>query len=139
MQSRRRRAGTLVVVTIVMAGASSVVPGHAAEPDAVPAALIEATVCAEPTPLPAVTDARTDGATRVAFAVPNQTWVKLGANGDEVAASTNTGCRPRSIDQVTVMDADGIVRPATADEIERAVAGFQSGDWREPGVWHSGG
>jgi len=129
-------AGALAVVTIVIAGASSVAPGHAAESDAAAPRLVEAAVCAEPTPLPPVVDTRTDGATRVSFAVPNETRLRIDAAGDEVAASTNTGCRPRAIDRVIVVGDDGAVRAATPAEIERAVARFQSGDWRQAGAWH---
>lgn len=120
-------AGMLAAIGLVVVGAASTA--------ASPPGLVEAAVCAHPTPLPAVTDARTDGATVVSFAVPNETRLRLDPTGDVLAASTNTGCRPRAADTVVVVTDDGR-RPATPTEIDQALTRFPTGDWREPGVWH---
>jgi hypothetical protein len=138
MRRRGLLAGTLAAAIVVVAGASSVAAGHASEaPAAAPVALVEAAECAHPTPLPAVTDARTNGDTLVSFAVPNETRLRVGATGDVFAASTNTKCHPHVDDVVVVVGGDGARRAATPNEIDQALARFQSGDWREPGVWHT--
>ena len=97
---------------------------------AAPLRLIELPTCAAPTPPPAVTGARSSGATTVSFAVPATARIRL-ARGIPVAASTNTGCAPRSTDTFVVG-----ARLATAAEAAATVAAFRTGDWRTPGVWH---
>jgi hypothetical protein len=96
-------------------------------------ALVELGTCAAPTPLPASTAARSDGATRVSFQVPAVARLRL-RSGRPSAAATNTGCAPRATDHFVVGE-----RPATSGEVSAALATFRTGDWRTPGSWHPAG
>ena len=103
----------------------------AADESTRPTALVERATCAAPTRLPAVSGARSDGATVVWFQVAVVVRLQV-TDGRPVAASTNTGCAPRSGDTFVVGD-----RAATEAEATAAVAAFRAGDWRVPGAWHS--
>jgi hypothetical protein len=113
------------LVGVITAGA-----GGLAAADEASTALVERAPCAAPTPLPPVTDARTDGATTVRFRVASVVHLRV-SDARPVAASTNTGCAPRSTDAFVVGD-----RAATDAEAAAAVGAFRSGDWRTPGTWH---
>jgi hypothetical protein len=94
-----------------------------------PTPLVQAASCAAPTPLAPVDGSRSDGATVVSFQVLALSRLRVD-EGKVVAASTNTGCAPRSSDRFVVGD-----RLATSAEAAAALAAFRSGDWTTPGAW----
>jgi hypothetical protein len=119
----KRRAVACAAAALVLTGSAA-----AAADDPLP--LVEAPSCAAPTPVAAADGARTDGATEVALLVPAVTRLRV-EGGAVVAAATNTGCAPRSTDQIVVGD-----RLATPAEVAAAVA-IRWDDWTTPGEWHA--
>jgi hypothetical protein len=123
-------AAALAIGLLGAVGSTTSATAGAGEPAP---SLIELASCAAPTPLPATTDERSDGATQVSFQVPAVVQLRVGA-GRVTAAATNTGCAPRATDRFVVGD-----RLATAGESAAALAAFRTGDWRTPGVRHDAG
>jgi hypothetical protein len=126
-----------VAVTFALTGGITVLATGTTAADGAARPVVEAETCARPDGRATVEAAPSPGETAVSFEVAGETRLRVVASGAVVAASTNTGCRPRAGDPMVVVDADGRRRPATAAESAQAVVGFTSGDWQVPGRWHA--
>lgn len=139
MRRRTLWAATLVLFGVTILAAVQVT---AAQPSGdrgsrVDEPLVELATCAG-LPAPAEEDESADDVVRpgsdivVRFVVPATTRVEV-EQGAVVAATTNTGCAPRPDDVFVVVPSNRLATPAErADALQR----FQSGDWRQPAIWH---
>ena len=123
--------GVVLAAQPVLASGSAV-PAAAAAPAA--PALLERDTCAHPTGATPPSNLG-PGQTYVSFDIQSTVRLRVDVAG-VTAASTNTGCHPRAGDTVLVVGDDG-VRSATPAEITVALTAFGSGDWRQPGAWHT--
>lgn len=62
--------------------------------------------------------------------VPATAMLLLGADGEVDAAWTNTGCAPRTSDDIFVTWSDGVIQRGSPDLVERV----WTGDFRDAGV-----
>jgi hypothetical protein len=145
---RSRRLVMMGAAVVGSAGllALGLTEARAAEASAPRPAVPVATAVDQPaipaTPLPPATPAPTvpapspgSGSVTVTFVVPPRTFVHLDERGDATEATTNSRRPPAPSDQFFV-EGGGPVRsldPTTAG----AVVAAASGDWTEPGRWHS--
>jgi len=107
---------TAVPVTAIAIGAGALVASAApnAEPAERPAlVLVEDTTCASPT-----TDATPDpaaGSVTIHVTIPPVAWLEVDETGRLIAAATNTGCAPRTGDEVFVRRPDRTLVEVTVD------------------------
>lgn len=127
-------AGAVAAAAATTALVAHPVGAEAGTPPAASPPLVERDSCARPTGATAPSSLR-PGETFVSFDVPGTVRLQVDATG-VIAASTNTGCHPRAGDTVVVVG-DDAVRSATPAEVTVALTAFGSGDWRQPGAWHS--
>ncbi len=113
---------TWLVRTIVAAvGACAIaVPvfGHASAASS-HVVLVEATACHHPrvSPVP-LSVTLTPSQQPVVVRVPATTFLRLDRSGRVTAAATNTGCAPRSTDQIYVARADGTLRRTSSIHVD---------------------
>jgi hypothetical protein len=130
VRAGKRKGLVAAAVVLTLSGSVAALAATPADaPRTAPSPLVEAVSCSAPAPVTATPAVATDGPTVVSIEVPALTRLRV-EGGTVVAASTNTGCAPRSSDRFVVG-----ARLATAAEAAPALA-VRTGDWTVPGSWH---
>lgn len=125
---------TAVPVTAIAIGAGALVASAApnAEPAERPAiVLVEDTTCATPaSPATPATPEPAAGSVTIQVTIPPVAWLEVDETGRLIAAATNTGCAPRTGDEVFVRRPDSTLVEVTVDL--DAIAWV--GDFTQPAV-----